>query len=311
MSEMNDDYQHQYGSIRTPDDLRAIPGYEEVVDFGQNSGRRLLEVLDDYEFAKVEEYPCGIKDCRTVHQYGYLVRATDGKLTNIGRFCGKRHLNLDFTRAHKVFREKRKAADNLKSIMAIREEFAPHQSRLDAILALSRVLSSCKESLREWLPSQYAHLVEMGRKGSNQIIQSRRMSKREAEIHYLQTGTSRKDYPGGRPIVEEAVARLDGCAFFQRSLALLLKKHLMPPIEQLQAMDDAQIQKLKPKDLENLSRNVNNALRLIQDAETIAEHGMRFFAADNLQKLTLMGVLPEQLDRLTPALAELTAVRAR
>lgn len=307
----DEQYNHQIGTILSPSDLRAIPGYEESVDFSKDSGRRLLEMLDYYDFSKADEYPCGIHGCRTVHQHGYLVRSTDGKLTNIGRDCGKRHLQLDFIRSRKSFRIRRKAADNLKSIMAIREGLSAYQVRLDALMSVSGALAECRDILREWMPSQHAALMEMGRRGSGQIVRTRRMSKREAEIHYLQTRTSRKDYEGGRPTIEEAAGVMDGCLFFRESLGLLLKKQLLPPIDQLKAMGDQDIQDMTPKHLEDLSRNVNNALRLIEKAEGIAGLGLRFFAPENIRKLNLLDATSDQIDRIMPSLEELAAFRAQ
>ncbi len=308
--QMSEKYQHQYRSIRTPADLRAIPGYEEVIDFSESSGRKLLEMLDDYQFAKIDEFPCGIKGCRTPHQYGYLVRTTDGKITNIGRDCGKRHLKLEFTKARKAFREKRKAADNLKSIMTIKEGLSPYEDRINNLLSLSRALNDCREVLREKMPLIHGAVVTMAEKGTNQIIQSRRMNKREAEIHYLHTGTSRKDYEGGRPTIEEAVARLDGCGYFRANLGLTLRKKLTPPIDELKSLTAEQIERIKPKELENLSRNINNALRLIDWAESLAEIGLKFFSQDNIQKLSLMGATPEQISRLGKEVEKLQTPRA-
>lgn len=303
-------YQHQYGSIRSPADLIAIPGYEATVDFSKDSGRRLAEMLDRYEFSKADEYPCGIKGCSTIHQYGYLVRTSDDKLTNIGQVCGKRHLDLDFTRVRKVYREKRKAADNRKAITEIRSNFSIHQARLDDVMARSLALSNCRATLRDCLPEQHDRVAEMGRKGRREIIRIRRMSKREAQIHYSQTGTSRKDYEGGRPTVEEVVALLAGIEFFKESLGILLKKQVLPPIRSLTELRDDQVLAMAPRDLESLSRNANNALRLIAKAEEIAAHGMRFFSTDNIAQLELMGADPKLLERVILASEELQAFHA-
>lgn len=303
-------YQHAFGSIQSPADLLSIPGYEATVDFSPESGRRLAEMLDRYDFTKEDEYPCGIKGCSTIHQHGYLVRTSDGKLTNIGQLCGKRHLNLDFTRVRKAYREKRKAADNLKSIAEIRSSFSVYRIRLDDVMARSAALARCRSALRDCLPEQHDRVVEMGRKGRHEIVRVRRMSKREAQIHYSQTRTSRKDYEGGRPTVEEVVAILAGAEFFKESLGLLIKNQILPPLTSLIELNDDQIQAMTPRDLENLSRNVNNALRLIEKAEDIAGHGMKFFREANLAQLELMDADPKLLDRVMLASGELRAFHA-
>lgn len=303
-------YQHRFGSIKSPLDLLAVPGYEPRVDFSEASGRRLLEMLDHYIFAKADAYPCGIQQCKTTHQHGYLVRTSDGKLTNIGRICGKKFLHLDFDRVRKSYKEKRKAAANLASISEIRAAFAVHEKRLEALLARNRRLVKCRDEFREWLPEQFRHVCELGRRGESEIRISRRMSKREAALHFEQTGTSRKDYPGGRPYVEESRGRLDGCAFYRESLGLLLKKHVMPPLDALKAIGDEQLATLTPKQLEDLSRNTNKALGLIPEAEALAEQGLRFFARQNLERLALMDSEEASLSRMIKACEELLAAPA-
>ncbi|MBK4738674.1 hypothetical protein [Noviherbaspirillum pedocola] len=78
-------------SIKTPDDLLQRPLYHERINITQS---KLAEVLAPYRFK--DPYPCGISDCRTLHQRGFLVRTEDDKETNIGKDCGVSYFGQDF-----------------------------------------------------------------------------------------------------------------------------------------------------------------------------------------------------------------------
>lgn len=291
-------------------DLQAIPCYEPIVDFGKASGRSLKDVLTEYEVAKIDEVPCGIQGCRQRHMHGYVVFTSDAKITNIGKDCGKKHLGLEFTQARKSFKVRRKAADNRKAVAKSFDELHVHQSKIDHLLKLSRALGRCKKVLREWSPAINAKLVRMAEIRSSQIVVERRMSKRDAQVHYLQTNTSRKDYERGRPMVEEKVGTLDGLPFFRTSLAALMGKSVTPAIDRLKALSEQEIRDLQPREVEGLSRDLGNAIRSLREAEQLADQGLRFFTPENVSKLAHMGATEQSLIGLVQAISELDAFRA-
>lgn len=282
-------YEHKFGSIKTSADLKAIPGYLPQVDFSDESIRRLEEMLDGYDFTKEDEYPCGIKGCATKHQHGYLVRTTDGILTNIGNRCGKKYLDLDFSRVKKDYLARRKAADNLASLKAIRSEFSLYQDRLDSIVASCIAFSRCRRLLSEQIPDSFGIAMNMGRNGTREIIKTRRMSKREASIHYVQTNTNSKDYDGRRPTIDEVIGRFDGISIFQESAQDFVRNEIVKPLDEMRSITDFSLDFLSEKKLEDLSRKTNTAIRHINKAEDMVEQGYKFYNADNLSLLELLG----------------------
>ena len=175
-------YAHKFGSIKTPADLKAIPGYCAAVDFSEAAGRRLQEMHDHYDFLKEDEYPCGIKGCATTHQHGYLVSTSDGIFTNIGRICGAKYLDLDFDRVRKEYRIKRKASDNLASLTEIRANFSAHQDRLDSVISRVNLLAKCRKFLFEAMPNQFATSISMSKKGLREVVVIRRMKIGRAHV---------------------------------------------------------------------------------------------------------------------------------
>lgn len=297
--------------IKNLADLEAVPGYEQQIEFGEKVGRSIKDMLEKYELAKVDEVPCGIKGCRKKHMYGYLVVSSDGRITNIGQDCGRNHLGLNFSSAKASYNVRRKAISNRKAVDQIRAELAKHQDRISRIKSLSSALNRCREVIREWMPIQAGELIEMAYKQRSVIVVERQMSKREAAVHFAQTGTSRKDYVGGRPMVTEEVGRLVGVAFFGSDLSAFISKSVSPAINEVSALTDSDIDELSAQAISDLSKRLGDSLRNIREAEKIADHGLRFFTPDNAAKLKLMGASEENVKRLAPALSELAVFHSQ
>lgn len=282
-------YEHKFGSVKTSADLRAIPGYLAQVDFSDESVRRLEEMLDGYDFTREDEYPCGIKGCATKHQHGYVVRTTDGILTNIGNRCGKKYLDLDFTRVKKDYRAKRKAADNLESITSIRANFSPYQTRLDLVVASCIVFSRCRKRVLELIPGHFDIAIRMARAGVSEIIRTRRMSKREASIHNAQNNTDSKDHEGRRPTLDETIGRFSGMAVLREDLQELVREEIVKPLDEMKSISDFSLDFLSDKKLEDLSRKTNIAIRHIGKAEALVVQGYSFYTHQNISLFELMG----------------------
>lgn len=70
-------------AVRTPADLRNLPGYVEKVNPAQVALRR---VIWPYGFAS--ETHCALTNCGTPHKAGVIIELEDGTISNIGHICG-------------------------------------------------------------------------------------------------------------------------------------------------------------------------------------------------------------------------------
>ncbi|TDN58987.1 hypothetical protein [Paraburkholderia sp. BL10I2N1] len=70
-------------TVRTPADLRNLPGYVEKVNPAQVGLRR---VIWPYGFAS--ETHCALTNCGTLHKAGVIIELEDGTVSNIGHVCG-------------------------------------------------------------------------------------------------------------------------------------------------------------------------------------------------------------------------------
>lgn len=262
-------------------------------------------MLDHYAFGKSDAYPCGIKGCATSHQHGYLVKTSDGVYTNIGNICGKKYLDLDFDRVRKEYSARRKASDNLSFVLETRHNNETYQIKIQDMLRAAQVLAKCRRRLHDLMPGQLSMAITMGRRGMRDVVYSRRMSKREAEIHYEQTNTSSKDYPGRRPRVEEIAGNLLGAEIFREDIESLIKKEIAEPINAVTALSEFNVSVLTNKQLEVLSRNAGKALNLIRKAEELLALGVKFYSASNI---SLFKFMDADEDTVRKAVEELSAI---
>lgn len=70
-------------TVRTPADLRNLPGYVAKVNPAQVGLRR---VIWPYGFAS--ETHCALTNCGTPHKAGVIIELEDGTVSNIGHVCG-------------------------------------------------------------------------------------------------------------------------------------------------------------------------------------------------------------------------------
>lgn len=77
--------------IETWDDVIQRPGF--VIDLDPNT-IELKAIIGSYLFK--DHVKCGLSSCHQPHGRGYLVITIDGRETNIGKDCGKKHFSVDF-----------------------------------------------------------------------------------------------------------------------------------------------------------------------------------------------------------------------
>jgi hypothetical protein len=84
--------------IESWDDIESRPGFTSDVD---PKTVKLKEIIGSYSFDSF--MPCGLSTCHQPHGTGFLVITADGRETNIGRICGKRHFSVEFTQMSRAF----------------------------------------------------------------------------------------------------------------------------------------------------------------------------------------------------------------
>jgi hypothetical protein len=84
--------------VESWDDVTTRPGFDGNLD---PTAVELESILGSYVFR--DYITCGLTSCRQPHGKGYLVKAKNGRETNIGKDCGKNHFGVDFETLRKTY----------------------------------------------------------------------------------------------------------------------------------------------------------------------------------------------------------------
>lgn len=269
------------------DDLESRPGFEPVLD---PKTIKLREIIGRYIFPF--DIPCGLSNCRTLHKHGFLVAATDGRETNLGRDCGRREFGTDFQSLSRVFVAAERAQRNREFLWAVRY-------RLPAITAEVATLKTGELSAG-WLYSRISQLT--GRSGSlplsivNAVRQAVRrgdgalMVQRAATEEEREALSAAVDVTGlGRrsPVshfVEVHAGQLDG--FSALSPANGLREILIAIEPFLLTLADADIDGLADKKLRELSKLAADLEPNLERLRVVVSASKRLLLRQNIQQLS-------------------------
>jgi hypothetical protein len=77
--------------VESWDDVLSLPNYTPDLDSKQHE---LATIIGRYLFR--ERVRCGLSNCHTPHEKGYVVTTKTGAVTNIGKDCGAKYFGVDF-----------------------------------------------------------------------------------------------------------------------------------------------------------------------------------------------------------------------
>lgn len=84
--------------IESWEDVVGRPGF--VIDLDPST-IELKAIIGSYMFK--DHVKCGLSSCHQPHGRGYLVTTKDGRETNIGKDCGKKHFSVDFEQLRNAY----------------------------------------------------------------------------------------------------------------------------------------------------------------------------------------------------------------
>jgi hypothetical protein len=89
------------------EEIRSLPGFVGDLD---PEDHKLKSIRGRYIFK--DKIACGLSDCHTLHNKGYIVQTNKGAVTNIGKDCGKREFGVDFETLSRNFETDIQARNN-------------------------------------------------------------------------------------------------------------------------------------------------------------------------------------------------------
>jgi hypothetical protein len=188
----SDDDNREIPVIERWEDMWRRPNYSQDIDGSKDA---LQSVLAPYLLTPLQ--PCGLSNCRTPNGRGYLIRATDGRETNIGVNCGKKHFpeqRAEFVRNDRIVRER-----DLRSRAAAAKEDAQRViDRVDELRKqpqgadwVCRCIAGLKRTVIKVDPPAWSQLVRRANTGRANVTVARRSGKSTSEIRVDRKGQTR------------------------------------------------------------------------------------------------------------------------
>lgn len=292
--------------VESWDDVISRPGFAASID---PKTVTLKEIIGSYNFDTM--IPCGLSTCHQPHGTGFLVVTADGRETNLGRICGKRHFSVEFTQMSRVFLRAVRAQQDRELLHALNH-------RLPAVAAEVATLKTGSYGagwvsqrvnlllgVTAVLPRPVINAVrEAVRRGDGSLTKPRATTQEERDAFAAAvdvTGLERRNRLADA--VEERVGQLDGFAALAPGNALKdLLAAIEPLLSQLPAVD---IDSLPESRLRDLAKQAGELDANMDRLRTTIEVGRRLLTKQNVRQLTAFTTNPSEVRTMHTLLADL------
>lgn len=274
--------------IASWDDIESVPGFTADID---PKTVKLKEIIGSYTFDAL--IPCGLSTCHQPHGNGFLVVAADGRVTNIGRICGKKHFDVEFTQMSRVFlaavraQQNREFLGELKNrLLGITTEVATIRTEQHGAAWINTRVSQLTGKSTA-LPMPLINAVRQAvRRGDGTLVIERAATKQEREERSAAMDIKglehlRRNVPF---VVEEPVGQLDGFTALAPGNGLREILGVIEPF--LTALAETDIENLQDKQLRELSKVGGELDANLERLRSIVAAGRRLLTRQNIQQLT-------------------------
>ena len=281
MSRSSDD-NREIPKVATWDDMFNRPAFSTDID---GSKVEMKGVLAPYRHLSPMQ-PCGLSNCRTPNANGYLIRAVDGRETNIGADCGKKHFP-DF-HAQAVVIDRITAERELRACaFAAKAEVPRFLAKVEELRSQPRGavwVARCIRALRTAIfqidPQAWHTLKRRAATASSDVNEVRKLSKAEAQTRQnIVVGMKAKR----QSMVEEVrVGRFVGLEVLSpaRDLHTLLVGTVRETLDSLETCDPMQD---AVKSLRQVMQSFGELDRTLTQVEWSIASGRDFFTNANLK----------------------------
>lgn len=273
--------------IASWDDIESVPGFTADID---PKTVKLKEIIGSYTFDAL--IPCGLSTCHQPHGNGFLVAAADGRVTNIGRICGKRHFSVEFTQMSRVFLAAVRAQQSREFLGELKNQLPNIAAQVASFKAGERGAAWINTRINQLtgksgsLPTPIVNAVRQAvRRGDGALMTQRAATKEEREALAAAsdiTGLDRRNRISD--FVEVQVGQLDGFTALAPGNGL---RDFLGAIEPfLATLSEADIDSLPDKQLRELSKVGGELEPNLDRLRGVMAAGGRLLVKQNIQQLS-------------------------
>lgn len=289
------------------EDVVSRPGFTANVD---PKAVKLKSIIGAYSFGTY--LPCGLSTCHQPHGTGFLVVIEDGRETNIGRICGKKHFSVEFTQLSRAFIAAAQEAQHRELLWQLKHRLPHIKSEIEglrhgtykATWIASRINSLIGSTATLSAPITNAVREAIRRNDGTLIVERAATEFERGSANKIIDASGRERRGRDERFVRQTVGQLEGFAALapDNSLRRILVDGLDPFIATLEASD---IDSLSQRQLRDLSRAANDVDPLLDRLRTTVAAGQRLLTKQNIQQLKPFAVSKADQRCLAKFLTEL------
>lgn len=274
--------------IASWDDIESVPGFTADID---PKTVKLKEIIGSYMFDAL--IPCGLSSCHQPHGNGFLVVAADGRVTNIGRICGKKHFDVEFTQMSRVFLAAVRAQQSREFLGELRNRLPTIATEVATIKTEQHGAAWINARVNQLtgkstaLPTPIINAVRQAvQRGDGTLIIERATTKQEREERSAAVDVKGLEHLRRNVlfVVEDRVGQLDGFPALAPGNGL---REIIGSIEPfLTALSEADIESLPDKQLRELSKVGGELDANLERLRNVVAAGRRLLTRQNIQQLT-------------------------
>ncbi len=268
--------------IENFNEVHEIPGF--VIDIDPKSVK-LEKIIGNYTESVFVR--CGLSSCHRKHGKGYLVSLADGRITNIGKDCGKTHFDVDFESMRRNFDRDIQNKERRENLKAFQHQIPAFRNIVSELLT--------EEAGANWINRKIQDLTNPGKGIPDSIVEVVRKVRltREPTLSKPRFATKEEkeqvEVAEGRKIegpyyIDEPVGTLDGIAVLYpendlRELLVLGLQKLLCEIEELD------VDSLSSPQLRANITQATGADAQLSRSRSAVNAGRLFLRSDNLRLL--------------------------
>jgi hypothetical protein len=261
------------------EDIQERPGFTDNLD---PADHELSAIIGQYAFS--DRIRCGLSNCHTPHAKGYLVATKDGRITNIGKDCGKTYFGVDFETMAAQFDRDMRDKDARERLWNFSFGLDGLKDRIAQLREGPRGADSIYRALRPLVEQGKAvptvvvrRINTMLKTGETTLTIDREATAIECEMEEARTGK-----PVKRPmIVSDRVADIQGmeALYESNNLRQLLVIDLGEQIHTFESLD---IDSLTSKDLSSWAKWAGTTEQKIGAATQAVQSSLTLLTRENL-----------------------------
>ena len=270
--------QRELVRVETWEDITTRPGFDGNLN---PANQELASIIGQYGFK--DRVPCGLSNCHTPHQRGYIVVTKDGHETNIGKDCGKNYFGVDFEELSAKFTRDMREKENREKLWSL----------LFRLEDVNELVSSIRadEFGADWVHKQLVALFHpknlpskilmrlnlLKRTGDSRLVRDREASEEEAS-NLEQIAGRRLERPH---YIQETVGTIAGldALYLENDLRSLLVVDLEENLKTFAGLD---IDSLSYEQLAKWSKWIGTIEATVDRAKSAVDSGRKLLTRQNL-----------------------------